>query len=118
MTIVDIVNILIALASIGFGCAGWLAPGYTMNLLDMKDTGSGMGVSEVRAASGALFVGAGIGALILWTPAAFAMLGFAWGGAAIGRLTSLIVEGRTSLKLKFFATEAAIGVLGIWLNLA
>ncbi|MFO6463607.1 DUF4345 family protein [uncultured Jannaschia sp.] len=117
MDLVTILNVLIALLSIGFGAAGWLAPGYTMKTVDLKDGGSTMGTSEVRAASGALFVVAGIGALLLWTPAAFAMLGFIWLGGGVGRLTSLVLDGRTSLKWKFFAAELVIGVLGIWINI-
>ena len=48
----DVLNILIALTSIGLGAIGWLAPRYTMELLDMAPTRTTMGLSEVRAASG------------------------------------------------------------------
>jgi hypothetical protein len=75
-----------------------------------------MGRSEIRAASGALFVVAGIGALLMGDPAGYAMLGFIWLGGAVGRATSLAVDGRTPLKWKFFAAEALIGVLGVALN--
>lgn len=86
-------TILIALLSIALGLIGWLAPRYTMDQLDMVPRGP-MAASEVRAASGALFVGLGIGALVLG-PAGVAMVGFAWGGAAVGRLTSLLLDGQT-----------------------
>ena len=72
----DLINILIALSSIGLGAVGWLAPRYTMDLLDMAPTRSTMGLSEIRAASGALFIGLGLGALVLGTPLAFAMVLF------------------------------------------
>ena len=114
----DLLNILFALLSIGFGAIGWLAPRYTMDMLDTKDTGSTMGVSEVRAASGALFVGLGIGALLIGDPMAYAMIGFAWGGGAVGRATSLLLDGVTRNKLVFFAVEAVVGILAIWINLA
>ncbi|KIN64963.1 Coproporphyrinogen III oxidase [Sulfitobacter noctilucicola] len=117
MVLTDIINVLLALLSIGFGAIGWLAPAYTMRMLDMTDTGSTMGLSEVRAASGALFVLAGIGALVLWTPAAFAMIGFIWGGGALGRLTSLIVDGSTRLKWIFFASEFAVFAVALMINL-
>ena len=61
----DILNLLLALATIGFGAAGWLAPRWTMEKVDLRDGGSTMGLSEVRAASGALFVVAGVGAIRL-----------------------------------------------------
>ena len=117
MTLIDILNIVLALLSIGFGAMGWLAPRYTMDKLDMTDTGSTMGLSEVRAASGALFVMAGVGALILWTPAAFAMIGFIWAGGALGRVTSLALDGTTRLKWIFFASEVAVAAIALAINL-
>ncbi|KIN61181.1 Coproporphyrinogen III oxidase [Sulfitobacter noctilucae] len=117
MALPDILNIILALLTIGFGLIGWLAPRYTMEKLDTKDTGSTMGISEVRAASGALFVLAGVGALILWTPAAFAMIGFIWGGGALGRVTSLVLDGQTRLKWIFFASEIVVAVIALSINL-
>ena len=115
---IDIINIAIALASIGLGAIGWLAPRYTMDLLDMAPTRTTMGVSEIRAASGALFVGLGLGALFLATPLAYAMVGFAWAGAAIGRLTSIVADGvQTSRKVTFFVIEAAVAALALGINL-
>ena len=113
----DIVNIIFALFSIGLGLFGWLAPRYTMEVvgLEAKDA---MGPSEIRAASGALFIGLGVGALVLNTPAAYAMIGYAWGFAAIGRLTSIVLDGATQKKLTFFVVEAAVGIGAIWFNLA
>ena len=114
----DIINILLVLLSIGFGAIGWLAPRYTMEVLDTKDLGSTMGISEVRAASGALFVGLGVGAFLLGTPAAYAMIAFAWGGGAVGRATSLALDGVTRSKVIFFAVEAVVCIVGLWVNLA
>ncbi len=112
-----IINIILALLSIGFGAFGWLAPRYTMEKVDLRDGGSTMGMSEVRAASGALFVMAGVGAIILNTPAAFAMIGFIWGGGALGRATSLILDGQTQSKWIFFACELAVFLVALWNNL-
>lgn len=114
----DIINIVLALASVGLGAIGWLMPRYTMKLLDMATTNSTMGLSEIRAASGALFVGLGVGAIILNTPLAFAMVGFAWGGAAIGRLTSIVADGDASRqKITFFVIEAAVASTLLAINL-
>jgi len=112
----DILNPLLALFSIGLGLFGWLAPRYTMQVVGLAAENP-MGPSEVRAASGALFGGLGVGALFLGTPEAYAMLGFAWGFAAIGRATSIILDGPTQRKWGFFATEAAVGILAMGLNL-
>jgi hypothetical protein len=113
----DLINIALALVSVAFGLIGWLAPAYTMNVLDIRPGTSTMGLSEVRAASGALFVGLGLGAIWLGTPTAYAMMGMAWGGAAVGRLTSILVDGATTQKLTFFAVEAAFTVIVLWINL-
>jgi len=117
MDIADIINLFVVLLTIGFGALGWLAPGYTMETVDLQDGGSTMGQSEVRAASGALFVIAGAGAVLLWTPAAFAMLGFIWAGGALGRITSLIADGQTRLKWIFFGSEVAVAGIALGVNL-
>ena len=114
----DLLNILFALLSIGFGAIGWLAPRYTMDKLDTATKNdSTMGVSEVRAASGALFVGLGVGALLTGLPGAYAAIGFAWGGGAVGRLTSIVLDGSSRTKWIFFAVEAVVGILAITINL-
>lgn len=112
----DILNLLFALASIGLGAIGWLAPGYTMNTLDLKKGDSDMGPSEIRAASGALFVGLGLGAILIGGPVAYGMIGFAWTGAAVGRATSLILDGTSRQKWTFFAIEAVVGLGALWVN--
>ena len=115
---IDIVNILLALVSVGLGAVGWLMPRYTMKVLDMAPTNSTMGLSEIRAASGALFIGLGLGAIVLNTPLAFAMVGFAWGGAAVGRLTSIIADGDASRqKITFFVIEAVVAFALLAMNL-
>jgi len=114
----DILNIVLALVSVGLGAIGWLMPRYTMKMLDLAPTHSTMGLSEIRSASGALFIGLGIGAMILNTPHAFAMVGFAWGGAAIGRLTSIVADSDASRqKVTFFVIEATVAFLLLWINL-
>lgn len=115
---IDILNILLALFSIVLGGFGWLAPRYTMDLLDLRPDGSTMGVSEIRAASGALFIGLGLGAIILNEPMAYAMVGCAWGGAAIGRLTSIIADAApTRQTYVFFGFEVVVAALLLAINL-
>ena len=117
MSTVALINFALVALTIGFGLFGWLAPRYTMKKVDLQDGGSSMGLSEVRAASGALFVMAGVGALILDNAFAYMMIGFIWGGGALGRATSLILDGRTRTKWIFFASEVAVAALAIWNNL-
>lgn len=112
----DIINILVALSSIGFGLFGWVAPNYTMQVVDLKDGGSTMGKSEVRAASGGVFVITGLAALLIGTPAAYLMAGLVWGGGATGRLISLVLDGYTQKKMNFFVIELAVAAAAIWAN--
>ena len=113
----DIINIIFAILSIGLGCFGWLAPRYTLGALDLTMGQTTMGLSEVRASVGCLFFGMGIGALWLGTPEAFVMLGFCWSGAALGRLTSIVIDGSSQKKWVYFVVEAAVGLPAILLNL-
>lgn len=116
--VIDLINIALALVSIGLGAIGWLAPRYTMSVLDIAPVNSTMGLSEIRASSGALFIGLGLGALVLNTPLGYAMVGFAWGGAAVGRLTSIVADGAGNRrKVGFFLTEAAVAAVLLAINL-
>ena len=113
----DILNVLFALTSIALGCFGWLAPRYTLSALNLTTHTDTMGPSEIRASAGCLFVGMGLGALQIGTSEAYAMLGFCWCGAAAGRLTSLLRDGKTNRKWVFFAVEAGVGLPALLLNL-
>ena len=113
----DILNIIFAITSIGLGCFGWLAPRFTMGTLNLQGRTDTMGMSEIRASAGCLFVGMGIGALLIGTPAVYAMLGFCWTGAAVGRLTSLVRDGQSQKKWTYFIVEAAVGIPAIIVNL-
>ncbi|MEL6608936.1 MAG: DUF4345 family protein [Pseudomonadota bacterium] len=112
----DLINYLIAAFSIGFGLFGWIAPGYTMKVVDLSDGGSTMGTSEVRAASGGVFVITGLAAVLIGSPTAYLMAGLVWGGGATGRLISLILDGQTQKKITFFVIELAVAVAAIWAN--
>lgn len=114
---IDLINIIMAIATIGFGVAGWLFPDWTMKAVSLQDTGTTMGKSEVRAASGALFVVAGLGAILLGGPVAYAMLGCIWLGGALGRATSLVLDGTSTRKWGFFGTEIVFGVVLVAMNL-
>ena len=110
---IDMLNISAALLTIGFGLFGFLAPRYTAGALDLAPTSSTMGLSEMRASVGGLFVVAGAAAIWLNAPLAYAMIGFAFAGAATGRVLSLIFDKPPVQKvLVFGGIEAA---LAAWL---
>jgi len=59
-------NVLLMLATIVFGLIGWWAPHYTMRKLGLSLTaGTRVGLSEVRAVNGCLFVVVGVAALLM-----------------------------------------------------
>lgn len=106
-------NTLAAALTVAFGLFGFLAPRYTAAALDLRTGASTMGLSELRASVGGLFVVAGLAALWLQDPMAYAMLGFAYAGAALGRLVSLGLDAPPLRKvLVFGGIEAA---LAAWL---
>lgn len=114
----DTVNILACLLTIGFGLFGFLAPRYTASVLDLAPTGSTMGLSELRASVGGLFVVAGLAALWLGDPLAYAMIGFAFAGAAAGRVLSLLLDTPPVGKvLVFGGIEAALAAWFLLANL-
>lgn len=109
-------NVIAALLTIGFGLFGFLAPAYTASALDLAPTKSNMGYSEMRASVGGLFVVSGLAALWLGSPIAYAMIGFAFTGAAAGRVLSLFLDNPPVAKvLVFGGIEAA---LAAWLLVA
>ncbi|AXI54934.1 hypothetical protein SuNHUV7_31520 (plasmid) [Pseudoseohaeicola sp. NH-UV-7] len=109
----DTLNIVAALLTIGFGLFGFLAPRFTAAALDLAPTTSTMGLSEMRASVGGLFVVAGAAALWIATPLAYAMVGFCFAGAALGRGLSLLLDSPPLRKtLLFGGIEAA---LALWL---
>ncbi|MHA6261745.1 DUF4345 family protein [Arenibacterium sp. CAU 1754] len=113
---IDTLNLIAALLTIGFGLFGFLAPRFTASALDLQTTASTMGLSEMRASVGGLFVVAGAAVLWLDQPIAYAMLGFVYAGAALGRLVSLVLDAPPLAKvLVFGGIEAA---LAVWLILA
>ncbi|ABG31865.1 DUF4345 domain-containing protein [Roseobacter denitrificans] len=109
---IDTLNIIGALLTIGFGLFGFLAPRYTASVLDLAPTESTMGLSEMRASVGGLFVAAGLAALLLGDPLAYAMIGFAFAGAASGRVLSLIFDKPPVKKVLLFGGIEA--VLAAW----
>lgn len=114
----ETLNIAAALLTMGFGAFGFLAPRYTAAVLDLEPTQSTMGLSEMRASVGGLFVIAGLAAIWLAEPLAYAMLGFAFLGAAFGRVLSLICDAPPLRKVLIFGgIEAALAAWLLWANL-
>jgi len=104
---IDTLNVLMALMTIAFGAFGFLAPRFTASALDLEIGETTMGLSEMRASVGGLFVAMGIFAIWSGLPMAYAMLGVAYSGAALGRLMSMILDRPPFRKaMLYFALEA------------
>lgn len=113
----DYINIAIALLTIAFGAFGFLAPRYTASALDMEPTKSTMGLSELRAGSGGLFVSAGLWCLITGADYAYFMLGVMYVGAGAGRALSIALDSPPIKKaLVFLAFEWPPAAFLIWYN--
>jgi len=114
---IDTINFASALITIMLGCFGFLAPRYTMGALHLQTDGNTMGLSEIRASVGCLFVAMGIGCIHLNEPMAFFMLGVAYIGAAAGRFVSLVVDRPPFTKaFIYFAVEAVLAATLVVLN--
>ena len=115
---IDALNVIAALLTIGFGLFGFLAPRYTASALDLAPTDSTMGLSEMRASVGGLFVAAGAAAIRLGDPLGYAMIGFAFAGAATGRALSLVFDKPPVGKvLVFGGIEVALSAWFLLANL-
>ena len=111
-----IVNVLAALLTIAFGLFGLIAPRFTATALDLAPTESTMGLSEIRASVGGLFVVCGSAVIILNDPLAYAVLGFGYAGTVLGRLVSLACDAPPRRKVLVFGGIEA--VLAAWLVFA
>lgn len=115
---VDLVNLAIALLTVGFGLFGFIAPRFTAGALDLRTDGSTMGLSELRASAGGLFVAVGLTCAFTGAPWAYGMLGVAYAGAATGRLVSMVIDKPPQPKaLVWFLFEAIPAAWLIWVNL-
>ena len=109
LSFVDLINMALGFMTVLLGMIGWLAPRWTMRQLDMHAGPTNMAYTEVSAASGCLFVGLGLGAIIL--------NGLAYAGAAAGRVTSIFRDNAASRQSwTFFGTEAAFAAWLIFVN--
>jgi len=97
----DYLAIALALLTIVFGGIGFVAPRYAASALDLAPTNSTMGLSELRAGSGGLFVALGLWCLLSGGIAYFA-LGVAYLGAGAGRVLSILLDKPPTKKVLLF----------------
>lgn len=115
---IDILNITAALLTIALGAFGFLAPRYTAGVLELRTGDTTMGLSELRASAGGMFVVVGAACLWIAEPWAYAMLGFVYLGAGAGRALSLILDKPPFPKAHlYFLFEAVFAAWLLWANL-
>ncbi len=113
----DSISLIIAIWTALIGCVGLFAPRYTASALDLETTTSTMGLSELRAGSGGLFVAVGLFCVISGDPMAYFMLGVAYAGAGAGRALSIALDKPPMRKaLTFLALEWPLAAWLIWMN--
>ena len=93
----QIIGTLGAALSIALGLFGLLFPHRAAKLVAVQPLGR-LGISEMRATYGGLFIGLGLACLYLQYPSAYFVGGAAWLGAAAGRLISVVVDASFSAK--------------------
>ncbi|MFZ9961604.1 MAG: DUF4345 family protein [Candidatus Limnocylindrus sp.] len=101
-----------AVGTLCLGMFGLLAPTHCARFVGLSARDR-TGFGEFRATYGGLFIA--LGALPLWSgePMAFLAASLAWGGAAVGRLISVLIDGgyQERRSLAAFAFECAFALL-------
>lgn len=93
------------------GLLGVLAPNRAARLVSIEPVG-GLGISEIRATYGGLFLAMGVTCLVIRTPDAFLIAGASWLGAGLLRFPSLVLDkGSYPRALGGAALELTIGAL-------
>lgn len=93
------------------GLLGILAPHRAARLVSIQPLG-GLGVSEIRATYGGLFVAMGLSCLWFQSPHAYLVAGASWMGAGLIRFPSLLLDkGSFPKALGGAALELTIGFL-------
>ncbi len=117
--LITIINVVLALGTIALGAFGLFRPKMTMEIIGTAPTNdTGLAISEIRAASGGVWVGAAVGALLIGTPTAYVMLGALWAGATIGRGAAIVLDGANKGQpVVFFAVELVFTIGLLALNL-
>ena len=113
----DYINAALTLLTVAFGAFGFLAPRYTAGALDLATTNSTMGLSELRAGSGGLFVVVGAWCLLTGSAEAYFALGVIYLGAGAGRFVSILIDSPPLKKaMLYLAFEWPPAAFLMWYN--
>jgi hypothetical protein len=103
-------------ALIGFGLGVWgiLRPHQVGNLVGIEPVG-GLGLSEIRATYGGLFLGMSATCLYFRTPEAYLVAGVAWCAAGVVRLAAAFID-RPDIKKTVGGIVMELGIGGLHLS--
>jgi hypothetical protein len=90
MTLIEILQIIAALATVATGLFSMLAPRKVTGFTGLEPVG-GRGITEIRAVLGALFIALGVAPLFLGSTA-YLMLGIGYLAIVAGRAVSMIID--------------------------
>ena len=112
MTLFEMANSLGAIITIGMGCMGFFAPSKASQVTGLSAV-TKTAFAEFRATFGLAFILIGVIPLLTGDPMAYAVVGALWGGAAIGRIVSIILDKGGSEPRNWAAVffEGGIGAL-------
>lgn len=83
--------------TVGLGLLGLFHPRGAARFTSLHPQGL-LGIAEIRATYGGFFLALGVSTLLRGTPDHYAVLGFAWLGAATARLLSMALDRSASVK--------------------
>lgn len=108
----DIINYLVAILTLGLGAFSMFLPKRAMVALDLRAGDTTMGLSEVRASVGGLWLFIALGALLFNSTEGYLMLAIGYTGAGLGRLISIVKDSPPMKKaLLFLAVEVIFAAL-------
>jgi hypothetical protein len=91
MTFLEIVQIILAVATILTGLVSLIRPRSVQGFTGLSAPGP-RGISEIRAVLGGGFIGLGLAPLILSTAAAYQMLGITYLVIAVARVAGIVLD--------------------------
>ncbi len=93
------------------GALALVRPGMSAAMVGLAPRGA-LGLAEIRASLGGLFLALGLACLLTQHPIIFTVAGIAWLGAAAGRLVSIPLDGGWQREnAGGLAVEAGTGLL-------
>lgn len=111
MTLYSALHIAGATITAGMGVMALINPRGAAQLVSVSPLGK-LGMAEMRATYGGLFLALGGFAIFAREPEVFVAVGLAWGGAAAGRMISVLFDGSFSARnIAALAFEAGLAWL-------